>query len=302
MNYDAAFDAEIWAFIRATEAHYAPDASSRSITEQRAQYDALCAAFDKGRPEGVAVEDSTIEAVPVRTYRAEKAREATVIFAHGGGFVLGSLESHDSICAEFCARTGFTVIAVDYRLAPEHKHPAPYEDVLVVAQVMGDRDGGPIVLVGDSAGATLVAAVAHQMRRAISGQLLIYPYLGGDMNAGSYLIHADAPMLSRADMMFFESIRCDGPAPRADPSYLPLQDEWYGDLPPTVVVTADCDPLRDEGQLYCERLIQAGEDAVYINEPGLVHGFLRARHTVDRARKSFDRMVQAIRHLAGPLD
>lgn len=302
MNYDDLIDAETWAFIRATEAHCPPTPEPLTVDQQRARYDALCAAFDAGRPAGVTVEESTVGSVPIRKYRADGRREATVIFAHGGGFVLGGLDSHDSICAEICAGTGFDVIAVDYRLAPEHKHPAAYDDVLEVAQVMAARDAGPLVLVGDSAGATLVAAVAHRMRRIIAGQLLIYPYLGGDMNAGSYLTHADAPLLSRADMVFFESMRCDGAPPTADPSYLPLQDDWYEGLPPTVIITAECDPLCDDGEAYCSRLNEAGEYGVCVNEPGLVHGFLRARHTVGKAKDSFARMLKLLTGLAGPLD
>ena len=300
MNYDAVIDAETWAFIRATEAHYAPDASSMSVGAQRAQYDALCAAFDVGRPEGVAVEDGSIGAVPIRTYRPENAH-GTVLFAHGGGFVLGSLESHDSICAELSAGSGCGVVAVDYRLAPEHRHPAPYDDVLSVAKVLVQADG-PLVLVGDSAGATLVAAVAHGMRQGIAGQVLIYPYLGGDMNEGSYLTHADAPLLSRADMLFFEGIRCDGPAPQGDPRFAPLHDSTFANLPASVVFTAGCDPLCDDGEVYCERVSAAGGQARWVNEPGLVHGYLRARHSVGRARDSFDRIVAAVRDLAGSFD
>ena len=297
-DYEALIDAETWAFIRATEAHYAPDASSLSVAEQRAQYDALCATFDVGRPDDVTVADGMVGTVPIRTYSTSE-RCGTVLFAHGGGFVLGSLESHDSICAELCARSGCTVVAVDYRLAPEYKHPAAYDDVLSVARTLQESDE-PLILVGDSAGATLVAAVAHGMRTGIVGQVLIYPYLGGDMDAGSYLIHADAPLLSRADMTFFEGIRCDGPAPVGDPRFAPLQDETFENLPQSIVFTAECDPLCDDGQVYCERIVAAGGRAEWVNETGLVHGYLRARHSVPRARDSFSRIVDAVKKFAKP--
>lgn len=296
IDYGALIDTETWAFIRATEAHYAPDASSLSVAEQRAQYDALCLAFDAERPQGLNTADRTIDGVPVRRYRPENAR-GTILFAHGGGFVLGGLESHDSICAELSARSGCSVVAVDYRLAPEHRHPAPYDDVLSVANALIDSEQ-PLILVGDSAGATLVAAVAHALRRQVAGQVLIYPYLGADMDAGSYVTHADAPLLTRADMAFFEGIRCDGPAPKGDPSFAPLHDRNFAGLPQTVVFSAECDPLCDDGQVYCERITAIGGEARWVNEIGLVHGYLRARHSVARARDSFARIVEAVKKMA----
>ncbi len=301
MNYDGIIDAETWAFIRATEAHNPPAAEPLTVAEQRARYDALCEAFDAGRPEGVTVEDGTVSTVPIRTYAPADKTGATVLFAHGGGFVLGGLDSHDSICAELAARTGCTVIAVDYRLAPEHKHPAAYDDVLAVAGFLAES-GNPLVLAGDSAGATLVAAVAHTIRSGIAGQVLIYPYLGGDMNSGSYITHADAPLLSRADMLFFEDIRIEGPAPKGDPRFAPLEDATFENLPASVVFTAACDPLCDDGRVYCDRVNAAGGRARLVDEPGLVHGYLRARHSVARARDSFDRIVAAVRELAGSSD
>jgi len=176
----------------------------------------------------------------------------------------------------------------------EHVHPAAYEDVLSVAQAMVKADE-PLVLVGDSAGATLVAAVSHTLRTQIAGQVLIYPYLGGDMGSGSYLTHADAPLLSRADMLFFEGIRCNGPAPKEDPSFAPLHDKDFSSLPQTAVFSAECDPLCDDGQIYCECIVAAGGAARWIKEAGLVHGYLRARHSVERARNSFMHMVDAVK-------
>ncbi len=300
-DYDALIDAQTWAFIRATEAHYAPDASSLSVAEQRRQYDALCKAFDVPRPDDVRVEDGSVGPVPIRTYRNASQSNATLLYAHGGGFVLGGLDSHDSICAELCARSGCKVVSVDYRLSPEHKHPAAYDDVLAVSEVLAGADG-PLVLAGDSAGATVVASVAHAMREGVSGQVLIYPYLGGDTNVGSYLTHANAPLLSRADMQFFEGIRCDGPAPLGDPRFAPLQDTDFAGLPPTIAFSAECDPLCDDGRAYCEQILAEGGDAQWFNEAGLVHGYLRARHTVPRARDSFTRIVDAVKKFANPDD
>ena len=294
-DYDALIDEETWTFIRATEAHYAPDASSLSVTEQRAQYDALCKAFDADHPQGLHTEERTIDGVPVRLYTPESAK-GTVLFAHGGGFVLGGLESHDSICAELSVRSGCRLVAVDYRLAPEYRHPAPYDDVLSVAEALIDSEH-PLILVGDSAGATLVAAVAHALRGRVGGQVLIYPYLGADMDTGSYVTHANAPLLTRADMAFFEGIRCDGPAPKGDPSFAPLHDTNFVGLPQTVVFSAQCDPLCDDGRVYCEWITAAGGEARWVNEAGLVHGYLRARHSVVRARDSFSRIIESVKKM-----
>ena len=150
---------------------------------------------------------------------------------------------------------------------------------------------------GDSAGATIVAAVTHALRGRVVGQVLIYPYLGADMDAGSYVTHANAPLLTRADMAFFEGIRCDGPAPEGDPSFAPLHDMNFAGLPKTVVFSAECDPLCDDGQVYCDRITVAGGEAHWVNEIGLVHGYLRARHSVARARDSFSSIVDAVKKM-----
>jgi len=299
-DYSALIDAETCAFIRATEAHYPPDAFSLSVEEQRAQYDALCAAFDVGRPDGVRVTDSRAENVPIRIYATEDP-VATVLFVHGGGFVLGSLDSHDSICAEICARSGCRVVAVDYRLSPEHKHPAAYDDALATTRWALFRYGSPLIVCGDSAGATLAASVAHAMRQNVAGQVLIYPYLGGDMNEGSYLTHANAPLLSRADMVFFEGVRTEGTLPTSDVTFAPLHETDFAGLPPTAIFTAECDPLCDEGRAYRDRIVEAGGRCELFEEAGLVHGYLRARHTVARARDSFTGIVDAVKKFAGSL-
>ena len=126
---------------------------------------------------------------------------------------------------------------------------------------------------------------------------LIYPYLGGDITRGSYVEHANAPMLTTAEIEFYGSVRFDGPVPEADPTCHPLADDDFSGLPPTVVFTADCDPVRDDGRDYCERVRAAGGRACWINEAGLVHGYLRARRTVARARDSFERITVAIEAL-----
>ncbi|WP_425078680.1 alpha/beta hydrolase [Ruegeria denitrificans] len=299
MDYERLIDEETWAFIRRTAESYPDDAVDLSIEDQRRVYDTMCQGFRQPRPTGVETEDRTADGVPVRIYSAGQPTR-TVIYFHGGGFVVGGLESHDDVCAELCAQTGYRVVAVDYRLCPEHVHPAQFDDSWAAANWAATKFGDPLVLAGDSAGGNLAAAVSHYARGrmdGILGQVLIYPGLGGDRTRRSYQEHAQAPLLTLDEIKFYETVRCAGDPPQGDPTYAPLQDSDFSNLPPTVVVTADCDPLRDDGQVYCSRINAAGGQAHWINEFGLVHGYLRARTSVKRAADSFERISVAIEAL-----
>lgn len=298
-DYGRIIDAETWAFIRRTGEFYPPDAVELSIADQRRVYDDMCRAFHQDYPDGVEVGDHSANGVPVRVYSAGHPT-VNVVYFHGGGFVVGGLDSHDDVCAELHQQTGYRVISVDYRLAPEHKHPAAFEDSWTATQWVAETFEGPLVLAGDSAGGNLAAAVAHHARGRqdrIIGQVLIYPGLGGESDSGSYVEHANAPLLTRAELEFYATIRCDGAVPTEDPTFAPLQDSDFRKLPPTVVFAAECDPIRDSGRIYCARLKQAGVRSEWVLEPGLVHGYLRARTSVTRARESFDRIALAIEAL-----
>ncbi|MDA5093049.1 alpha/beta hydrolase [Aliiroseovarius sp. KMU-50] len=299
MDYDTLIDAETWAFIRKTEDYYPPNAIGMSIADQRAIYDKMCRAFFEGYPEGVSARDETADGVPIRIYESGTP-DGTVIYIHGGGFVVGGLDSHDDVCAEICDRTGLRVVSVDYRLCPEHAHPASFDDPWRVAQYVALTWPGVTLLVGDSAGGNLCAAVAHRARGELvfAGQVLIYPGLGGDMTKGSYLAHAHAPMLTLDDVKFYSELRFGMPHPPLDPLAAPLADTNFANLPPTVIFSAQCDPLSDDGRDYRDRILKAGGQAYWHEEPGLVHGYLRARSTVGRAQASFERILSAISALA----
>lgn len=300
MDYDALIDAETWGFIRRTREAYPDDPTGRTLEEERTAYDAMCAVFRAPRPDVVDAQDVSADGVPVRVYSAGGPTR-TVMYFHGGGFVVGGLDSHDDVCAEICAQTGYRVVAVDYRLAPEHKHPAAFDDAYAATCWAETEYGDPIVLAGDSAGGNLAAAVAGHARgrlTCILGQVLIYPGLGGDVDAGSCIEHAEAPLLQRIYLVQYASVRAvDGKVPEDDPTYAPLQDSDLSNLPPTIVFSAQCDPLRDDGQVYCDRILASGGKAHWICEQGLVHGYLRARTTVARAQDSFERIVLAIEAL-----
>ncbi|MBZ9881846.1 alpha/beta hydrolase [Mesorhizobium sp. CA10] len=298
-DYKTLVDAETWAFIEKTNSYYPPDTIDYTIEEQRAIYDRMCREFFAGYPQGVtALTTGIADGIPIRIYRnAEPNDAAMVLYLHGGGFILGGLESHDDVCAELCARTGYEVVSVDYRLAPEHLHPAAFDDAMDAFEWAAKTYDCPVVLCGDSAGGNLCAAVGHATRgheKKPAGQMLIYPGLGGDHSRGSYVTHAEAPMLTARDLDFYKHIRTGGIDQTGDITLYPLADADFAYLPPTVLITAECDPLSSDGEAYRDRVIAAGGRAAWFEEPGLVHGYLRGRHMVGRARTSFTRIVEAV--------
>lgn len=290
-DYQTLIDAPTWAFIQKTNASYPPDTATLSIAEQRAIYDRMCRAFDTPYPVGVTSHDQPIAGVPCRIY---PGKQPTVLYLHGGGFVVGGLHSHDGVCADIRGATGLTVVSADYRLSPEHLHPAAFDDACAVARLLAAQ--GPLILVGDSAGANLAAATCHALRKnpQIKGQVLIYPGLGGDLNKGSSLTHANAPMLTRNDVLFYKGIRHAGDPPEDDPTFSPLTDTDFTNLPPTLAIAAECDPLSDDAKAYAEKITAAGGRAEWVVEKGLVHGYLRARTSVPRAAASFARITATI--------
>lgn len=301
-RYADRLDPELWDYIDEVNSWYPPEITAAPIAEQRAVYDKMCVAFHQGHPEGVVASDGLVataaHAIPVRRYHmANNAAAAIVVYYHGGGFVLGDLDSHDDICAEICAGTGFEVVSIDYRLAPEHLHPASFDDALAVFEWIAATSALPIVLCGESAGGNLGAAVAQATRRhprhAI-GQMLIYPGLGGDETGRSYVEHAEAPLLTVADIGFYRRIRSAPGQSADDPTFSPLKDRDFSGLPPTVIVTAECDPLSSDGEAYRDRILAAGGQAWWREEKRLVHSFLRARPTVPRAAEAFARIVADI--------
>lgn len=305
-DYTNLLDAETWAFVDKTNSFYPPGNVDFSMGKQRELYDTMCRAFHAGYPAGLKAETTAIKTpthdIPIRIYRAAKPdNRAMVLYYHGGGFTLGGLDSHDDVCAEICDRTGYEVVSVDYRLSPEHNYPASHDDGYAAfewaANNYADR---AIVLCGDSAGGNIAAAVAGRFRHhahAAVGQVLIYPGLGGDRSKGSYITHFDAPLLSMRDAEYYYKMRTGGRDMTGDAGFAPLTDKDFADLPPTVIETAECDPLASDGPDYRDAIIAAGGKAYHFEDKGLVHGHLRARHSVKRARESFTRIVEAVRML-----
>jgi acetyl esterase len=299
-DYRVLLDDEIWAYMHRSETFYPPDAVGLTIEEQRAVYDRMCAAFHQGHPDGVKTWDAPFGGVPCRVYESDET-DVTVVYFHGGGFVVGGLDSHDDLCAEICAQTGYRVISVGYGLAPEVTFPGCFNDAWAAFAAIAEAYSGPLLLAGDSAGGNLAAAMTHHARGRVDGrirgQVLIYPGLGGDWGQGSYVLHANAPQLTVADMEFYQNIRAGGAPPKGDPRYAPLQDTDFSSLPPSVMLTAECDPLSSDGETYRDAILAAGGQAMWIEGQGLVHGCLRARMMSEKAAAFFGQVVQAIKSL-----
>jgi acetyl esterase len=300
-----ALDAEITAFID-RYITVSGLSTATSVAQQRSDYDTVVRQFSYAHPPGINTRDSRLAGrhgeIPLRHYSYRGGNDsALILFIHGGGFVLGSLDSHDDICAELCAASGYDLVSVDYRLSPEYYHPAHLDDV--EDAFLGCHHDNTI-LVGASAGGTLAAALCHRLkaqRQKAAGQVLIYPSLGGDcFDLDSYRDNADAPLLSTKDIQFYRGARCAGDSlPLDDPEFYPLVAASFDGIAPTIAFSADVDPLRDDARLYVEKLQAVGISAQWINEAGLVHDYLRARHVSAAASAAFVRIGDAIRELAG---
>ena len=291
-KYPTVKDPGIRKFLEEGEKLYPADAVNFSMEQQRAFYDQFCAHFDYPHPAGVTTLDFKVGDVPCRTYKV-KTPKAKLLYLHGGGYVVGGIASHDSICAEIAGLAQVEVTAVQYRLAPEHPFPAAFDDCWAVLNHIG-----PCIVAGDSAGGNMAAALSLKSRDVkgpkISAQILIYPGLGGDMTKGSYLTQANAPGLSTKDVMFYRDAYKGAPHKYAEP----LRETNYANLPPAFMVAACLDPLHDDCLDYARKLESVGVAAEVRSEPLLIHAFLRARHMSEPAAKSFASIIAAIKKYA----
>ena len=262
---------------------------------------------DLVKPEDVVpvgtVEAATVAGLEARVYRPEgDGPWPTMVYLHGGGFVIGDLDTHDQICRRICSGASSVVVSVAYRLAPEAPFPAAVEDasaaVLWVAERLADLGGNDLLAVGgDSAGANRSAVVAQQHRDLVGAQVLIYPathplgdYVSRADNAEGYLLEA-----ATMDWFFTHY----GPTDPDDPRVAPLLGDLSG-LAPAVVVTAEFDPLRDEGEAYADALAAAGVPVDRMRYDGLVHGFIDMAAMSPAAAAALDDLVRRIGALVHP--
>ena len=266
------------------------------------------------RPAEVTVVDRTIPGpagnIPVRLYRPASAPAdaalPALVYAHGGGWVFGNLDSHDVLCAQLAIEAGIAVFHVDYRLAPEARFPGAFDDVVAALKWVAANGASVgiaptrLAIGGDSAGGNLAAAVSLWARDhggpKLLMQLLAYPVTDAVARAESYRHFEDGYGLNAVTMEWFFDHYTPDRASRSDWRVSPLRAASLAGLPPALVVTAGYDPLRDEGRAYAERLQASGVKTVHREFETLIHGFVGMRGAVHAAARAMDDMVAGVRH------
>ena len=237
--------------------------------------------------------------VPMRLYdpRVERAAGPVMFFIHGGGWVIGDIETHEPLCIDLAIELDVPVVSVDYRLAPENPVPAAFDDCLAAARwVASNMRATSLIPAGDSAGGNLAAAVTVALRDEpaavpVSAQWLIYPAADPKVKYPSYDAFAEGHLLEKASMDWFEECYA---GPDNDWRYSPLLKGAHG-LPPTFVLTASLDPIRDQGRAYAAACVAAGVETIYWEAKGTVHGFLNCRKALRSANDDLARCVEYLR-------
>lgn len=281
--------------------------------EARARMAAERAWWNEDLPEMTEVRDAVTEGphgpVPVRVLYPESGRPMpALIYAHGGGWVVGSLETHHRAMRLLALASGCAVVAVDYRLAPEHKYPVALEEILAVAKFIAEKgddwglDGKRILLGGDSAGANLAMAAALRLRDEgnikVRGQILFYGAYGMEFDTESYLQLGDGSLgLSRDGMKWYWRQYLDGEGDFSDPYAIPMLAELEG-LPPTHLFAAGLDPLRDDSVRMAALLRKAGVPGDFKIYDGVMHAFINLSRMVPKAHTLIDDAAAALREMS----
>jgi acetyl esterase len=305
---------EIAAFIEIRSNEGRRPLAELDVAEARAQAEA----DGRDRPAGMAVKsvvedsfDGPAGPVRVRVYTPDGAGPfPLVVYHHGGGFVICSLDTHDAVCRNLAADTPAVVVSVDYRLAPEHPWPAAVDDALAAVRwAVGAAEGlgadpARIVLAGDSAGGNLAAVTALGLRDGggppVAGQLLIYPVADTpDAGHPSYSAFATGFGLTASDMRWFFDHYVPIPSDRGDPLVSPLRAADLSGLPPAHVMTAEYDVLRDEGEAYAQRLADAGVAVEAIRFDGLNHGCVNQVGAWPSVQPAHEAMIRWLRRTVG---
>lgn len=302
--------------LREREEENVAPVNSLSVAAARRQHREL--ATTEGGPAMASVRDIAIEGpeadIPLRIYRPETEGDGALpvlLWIHGGGFVVGDLDTADPICRALADRAGCLVVSVDYRLAPEHPFPAAPKDCYAALQWTAEHvdafDGDPdrIAVGGDSAGGNLAAVTALQARDRdgpeLVHQLLVYPVTTTDESLDSRQENAEGYGLTAAEMEWFDERYVPDEFDRAHPYAYPLRARDLSDLPPATVLTAEFDPLRDDGIRYAERLEADGVSAIHRNYEDAIHGFfgMIVDPSLDRAHEAIDDACADLRDVFG---
>jgi len=314
-------DPQVQALLDALAQNDAPPTSEGTPEAAREGYRNLALLLGEAQAVG-SVTDRTIPGpageIPVRVYRPTGQGDGAdggggslgvLVFFHGGGWVIGDLDSHDHLCRLLCHRAGVVVVAVDYRLAPEHPYPAAVDDawaatewVCAHARELGG-DPARVAVGGDSAGGNLAAVVALIARDAggppLAFQLLIYPAVDHGTDYPSLTENGQGYLLTRATMDWFYG-HYAGPTPSVDDWRLsPLRAGRFDGLPPALVITAELDPLRDEGTAYAAALAGAGVEVTHTNYAGQVHTFVQIAPLLEGGQRAVDEAAAALRARLG---
>ena len=246
-------------------------------------------------------------AIPLRIYvpRESAAPLPVLVFLHGGGHVIGSLDSYDAICRQLTLEADCVVVSVDYRLAPEHKFPAGVDDAFAALAWVGQHaaefggDASRLAIGGDSAGGNLAAVCAILARDSggprLCFQLLVYPRTAPNEEFPSHHAFAEGHMLTRRSILWFHEHYRASAADRNDFRYAPLIHPDLSRLPPALVIVGECDPLRDDGIAYAKKLNDSGTPAELALYDGMIHPFLSLGGVLDAGRHALTRSAQALR-------
>lgn len=239
-----------------------------------------------------AVKDEHLAGVKIRRYVPQAVKPGLLVYFHGGGWVLGDIDSHDSPARGLSIATQREVISVDYRLAPEHRYPAAVDDALAVTRGLAAQHR--VVVAGDSAGGNLAAVVANRCAAdglGLTAQVLVYPVTDCAAETPSYALFASGHLLSREAMRYYRSEYVPDEARRHEPDCSPLRAVSLKGAAPSYVLLAGCDVLRDEGRAYAKRLKDEGVDSHLDEVPGVLHGFFSLQG-LSEAKSATTRVAQ----------
>ena len=280
--------------------------------ESRQQLAGLIEAFESPAPSLARKENFTIPGpvseIPLRLYAPKSGQDRVLpvlVYFHGGGWVQGDLDTHDTLCAKLSLGAGCLVVAVDYRLAPEHQFPAAVDDCMAayswICQNTVELGGDPrhVAIAGDSAGGNLAAVVSQQAMQSGMhlpvAQLLIYPALDFSFETESFEEMPDAFVIPRERMEWFRGHYLPNPADISDPKASPLRAQDLSGQPATMVVTGGFDPLRSEGKAYADRLMHAGVPVTYREFEGQIHLFVCVTRVISQGDICIDEMTKFLK-------